>query len=75
MLHEKEMHYQELVTYKEKKEYEEKVKSYDDVISEFSDLTNDEEFSEVVENKMSFANAEQLREKCFPDAIILKRFL
>lgn len=57
--------YQLLKEFQEKRLEEDRIKEYDDVVSEFSDLTDNEEFSLVVENKMSFENAETLREKCY----------
>lgn len=62
---------------KEKAEYEElkqfqmerleadRINEYDAVVSEFSDLTGNEEFSRLVDDKMSFESADALREKCF----------
>ena len=57
--------------YKELKDFyntrieEDRMNEYDKILSEFSDLTGNEEFSAVLENKKGFESAEALREKCF----------
>lgn len=57
--------YEELKSFQEKRLEDDRIKEYDDVVSEFSDLADNEEFSLVVKDKMSFETAEALREKCF----------
>ena len=38
---------------------------YSEVIKEFSDLEGNEEFENIVKEKMTYNSAEELREKCF----------
>lgn len=57
--------YEELKSFREERLEDDRIKEYDAVLSEFSDLTINEEYLKVVEDKMSFATAEALREKCY----------
>lgn len=57
--------YEELKQFRAERLEADRINEYDAVVSEFSDLTGIEEFSQLVEDKMSFETAEALREKCF----------
>ena len=57
--------YEELKQFRAERLEADRINEYDAVVSEFSDLTGNEEFSQLVEDKMSFETAEALREKCF----------
>lgn len=57
--------YDELKKFQQERLEADRINEYDAVISEFSDLTKNEEFAQLVANKMSFENADALREKCF----------
>lgn len=57
--------YDKLKQFHDERIESDRIKEYDAIVSEFPDLTNNEEFSLLVENKMSFESAEALREKCF----------
>lgn len=57
--------YEELRQYKADKEEEEKRRSYCNVLEEFSDIANAEEFAQIRENPYRFASADDLRMACF----------
>lgn len=57
--------YDELKSFQMERLESDRIKEYNAVISEFSDLAGNEEFSKLVEDKMSFETAETLRERCF----------
>lgn len=57
--------YDELKKFQQERLEADRINEYDAVISEFSDLTKNEEFAQLVSDKMSFENADALREKCF----------
>lgn len=57
--------YDELKQFKEKRLEDDRIKEYDDVVSQFSDLSDNEEFALLVKDKMSFESAEALKEKCY----------
>lgn len=61
----RETEYQELKEFQANRIEEDRMKEYDAVLSDFSDLTGNEEFSEVLENKKGFESAEALKERCY----------
>lgn len=61
----KEEEYKELVEFKENQLKENKEREYAEVISEFSDLSDVDEYKAVVGNALNFENAEALKEKLF----------
>lgn len=57
--------YEELKSFYLTRIEEDRMNEYDAVLSQFSDLMGNEEFSAVLENKKGFESAEALKEKCF----------
>lgn len=55
----------ELLSYKERREEEDKHKACDEIVEEFSDLAGNEEYDEIVKNKYSFCSADELRNACY----------
>lgn len=64
-LERKRAEYDELKKFHDERIESDRIKEYDAIVSEFPDLANNEEFSKLVEDKLSFESAEALREKCF----------
>lgn len=64
-LENKDKEYQELKDFYTTRIEEDRMKEYDAVLSDFSDLVGNEEFSKVLENKQGFENAEALKERCY----------
>lgn len=57
--------YELLVQYKEAKEEESRMAKYDEALEEFADLSGNEEFDSVKENKLSYASIEDLKNACY----------
>lgn len=64
-LEKKRAEYDELKQFHDERIESDRIKEYDAIVSEFPDLANNEEFSKLVEDKLSFESAEVLREKCY----------
>ena len=57
--------YELLVQYKEAKEEESRIAKYDEALEEFADLSGNEEFDSVKENKLSYSSIEDLKNACY----------
>ena len=57
--------YEELKSFKMERLEDDRIKEYNAVVSEFSDLAEFEEFQKLAENIKSFESADALREKCY----------
>lgn len=58
-------HYEELIEYKAQREEQDKENAYDAVLESFADLAGNEEYDNVVTNKMAYESVEALKNACY----------